>query len=116
MQLEFHQLISEVKSPLQDHVPDILASGILIYDEGSYKTYAWDGKGVPDAFRRLEFTAEIESFDNLIPFGVWKKKLLEIKNANNLEQSNVLTKSNVCPIMWPYVISKRCRGDIFAQL
>ncbi|PKA49531.1 F-box protein [Apostasia shenzhenica] len=104
-ELEFHSLLHSVNSSLMDHVPDVVASGILTFDGSGYETFAWNGRGVP----------EIIANSNLVhggcrasefPFGVWCKKQYEMENHGDHSYSSV----------WPYVVSRRCKGEIFAHV
>ncbi|KAE8702147.1 hypothetical protein F3Y22_tig00110500pilonHSYRG00144 [Hibiscus syriacus] len=47
-ELEFYNTLCEVNSPLKNHIPTVLASGILHLENGSYKIDSWDGKEVHD--------------------------------------------------------------------
>ncbi|KAI7753357.1 hypothetical protein M8C21_011119 [Ambrosia artemisiifolia] len=101
------------ESGLKNHVPNILATGIVFLENGSYKIMPWDGKGVPDVI------TEHSTIDDIFPgteypFGIWSKKLFEYKKAGMpLEELVSLGgHSNI----WPYIITKRCKGKIYAEL
>lgn len=98
---------------MQNHVPDILASGILYIENGSYKIAPWDGTGVPDAIARCDFVAENCKLDRF-PFGVWRKKQHDYRK-DGMSNYECIASSGHTGI-WPYIITKRCRGQIFAQL
>ena len=106
MQLEFYSELHKQQSPLVNHVPGILSSGVIVQEpDGSYKNYSWSGHGIPDLVEALSLVDE-GCLKGDLPFGVWgKMKLLSTNNA-------VITSPKICP----YLISKRCRGDIFANL
>ncbi|XP_059460654.1 lysine-specific demethylase JMJ21 isoform X2 [Corylus avellana] len=112
-ELEFYNLLCKVNSPLKNHIPDVLASGILYLENGSYKVVSWDGKGVPDVIAESNLSPENCKVDEY-PFGVWSKKQLEYRKAAiSIHESIGLAG---CTSIWPYIIIKRCKGKIFAQL
>ncbi|OAY79646.1 F-box protein, partial [Ananas comosus] len=41
-------LLYKVNSPLKEHVPDIVASGFIVHENGVYRTVPWNGKGLPE--------------------------------------------------------------------
>ncbi|XP_039049937.1 F-box protein At1g78280-like isoform X2 [Hibiscus syriacus] len=113
-ELEFYSALSEVNSPLKNHIPNVLASGILHLENGSYKIDSWDGKTVPSVIRNCDLIPEKLTGD-AFPFGVRSKKLFEYKKdvspeyePDNSEESTI--------IFLPYLITKRCKGKIFAKL
>lgn len=98
---------------MKDYIPEVLASGILYLENGSYKIVPWDGKGVPDVIARCNLTPEVPSGDNF-PFGIWSKKQFDYKKAGmSIHES--FSSARTASI-WPYMITKRCKGKIFAQL
>ncbi|OUZ99609.1 F-box domain [Macleaya cordata] len=111
-ELEFYNLLHKVGSPLKDHVPDVLACGILFHENGSYKTVPWDGKGVPDVIAKCNLIAG-ENAAGDFPFGVWSKTKFDCRKAG--EPTNESISSVGCSV-WPYIITTRCKGDIFAHL
>lgn len=112
-ELEFYSLLSKINSPLKDHIPDVLASGILFFENGSYTIVPWDGKGVPDVISKCNLIPE-KCMEDDFPFGLWSKKQFEYRKAGiSLNES---TSSAGGTPVWPYIITKRCKGKIFAQL
>lgn len=112
-ELEFYNLLRKVNSPLKDHIPDVLASGILYLENGSYTVVPWDGKGVPDVISKSNLVPEKCKVDGY-PFGVWNKKQIEYRKAGmSIHESS---SSARCAGIWPYIVTKRCKGKIFAQL
>lgn len=111
-ELQFYSLMQRSDCTLKNHVPNILASGIVYLEEGSYKIVPWDGKGVPDVIAKHSL---VETFaDTEYPFGIWSKKQFEYKKAGMpLEE---LVSSGGRTSIWPYIVTKRCKGKIFAQL
>ncbi|KAL0917493.1 hypothetical protein M5K25_012558 [Dendrobium thyrsiflorum] len=106
-ELEFYSLLAKKKSPLMNHVPDIIASGFVVADGSGYRTFSWDGRGVPDIIANSSFVIRDNTTDEF-PFGVWSKKQFELENHNR--------GAVMCSRMWPFIVSRRCRGDIFANL
>lgn len=60
---------------------------------------------------------------NLIPekceldgyaFGLWSKQQFEYRKAATSIHESI--SSAGCMRIWPYIITKRCKGKIFAQL
>ncbi|ESW08264.1 hypothetical protein PHAVU_009G032400 [Phaseolus vulgaris] len=112
-ELEFQSRLREANSPLSKHIPDVLASGIIYLENGSCTNLSWDGKGVPDVIVKSNIISRKCSVDDF-SFGVWGRKQLEYRNAGiPVDGSGSLAgNSNI----WPYVITKRCEGNIFAEL
>ena len=113
LQLEFYSLLCKVNSPLKDHIPDVLASGILFLDNGSYTIVPWDGKGVPDVIAKCNLVPA-KCMEDGFSFGVWSKKDFEYKKAGASTYESI--SSAECAGIWPYIITKRCKGKIFARL
>ncbi|XP_057974918.1 lysine-specific demethylase JMJ21 isoform X2 [Malania oleifera] len=111
-ELEFYSLLSKVNSPLKNHIPNILAHGFVFLENGSYKIVPWEGKGVPDVIAECNFILE-KCREDGFPFGVWSKKQYEYRRAVSICESE---SSAGCKRIWPYIITKRCNGKIFAQL
>lgn len=112
-ELQFYSLLCDTDTPLKDYIPEVLASGILYLENGLYNIVPWDGKGVPDVIARCNLTPEVPSGDNF-PFGIWSKKQFDCKKAGmSIHES--LSSARTASI-WPYMITKRCKGKIFAQL
>nr|XP_043615295.1 F-box protein At1g78280 [Erigeron canadensis] len=113
-ELEFYSLMQKSDCTLKNHVPNILASGIVLLKDGTYKIMPWDGKGVPDIIAKHR-TMVLGTFtDHEYPFGIWSKKQFEYRKAGmSLEE---LAKAGGHSNIWPYIITKRCKGKIFAEL
>ncbi|GMJ02494.1 hypothetical protein like AT1G78280 [Hibiscus trionum] len=112
-ELEFYNTLCEVNSPLKNHIPTVLASGILHLENGSYKIDSWDGKEVPDVLAKCNLIPEKGKGD-VFPFGVRSKKLFEYRKAGSPESGPGSSAGSSS--IWPYLITKRCEGKIFAQL
>ncbi|CAJ1974081.1 unnamed protein product [Sphenostylis stenocarpa] len=112
-ELEFHSLLHEANSPLSKHIPNVLASGILYLENGSSTNSSWDGKGVPDVIMKNNLISRKCGVDDF-SFGVWGKKQLEYRTAGMPVDGsgNLAGNSSI----WPYVITKRCEGNMFAEL
>lgn len=88
-----------------NHVPEVVASGLLIDENGLYRPVPWDGKGIPDVLANSEHVAA-DCGEEGFSFGVWNKKKFELRTSGSVSHSKI----------WPYIIIKRCKGDIFAHL
>ncbi|XP_054788759.1 lysine-specific demethylase JMJ21 isoform X2 [Prosopis cineraria] len=112
-ELEFYNILHEVNSPLRNCIPEGLGTGILYLDNGTYTNLPWDGKGVPDIVIKNNLTGQKGGVDDFL-FGVWGKKQFEYRNAEMPKHESVSSAghSNI----WPYIITKRCEGKIFAEL
>lgn len=99
---------------LKNHVPKILASGIVSLEKGSYEIVPWDGKGVPDVIAKHSKIVQETFPDTEYPFGIWSKKHFEYRKAGMTVED--LVSSGGQSSTWPYIITKRCKGKIFAEL
>ncbi|KAF3320802.1 F-box protein [Carex littledalei] len=104
-ELEFYNLLQKYDSPLREHVPEIVASGFLVLENGSHKTIPWDGRGVPGAISQLYPDAIGGISDDSFSFGVFRKMQTALKGFNVS-----------CKNIWPYLVTKRCKGDIFGKI
>lgn len=112
-ELEFYNLLKQVKSSLKEYVPDVLASGFISLDNGSCTVVPWDGKGVPDVI--ADFKPINENCNGYgTSFGLWRKKLFDIKKAE-FPVSEISSSSGSKKI-WPYIVTRRCKGKMFAEL
>uniref|UniRef100_A0A5B7AP33 F-box protein n=1 Tax=Davidia involucrata TaxID=16924 RepID=A0A5B7AP33_DAVIN len=110
-ELEFYSLLCKVDSSLKNHIPGVLASGILYLENGSYTIVPWDGKGVPNVIANCNWIPEnCKEVD--FPFGVWSKQQIEFRKAG----MSISDSSGGSSRIWPYIITKRCKGKIFAEL
>ncbi|TKY74386.1 F-box protein [Spatholobus suberectus] len=112
-ELEFHSLLHEANSPLNKHIPNVLATGIVYLENGSYTNLSWDGKGVPDVIEKSNLIKKKCDIDGY-SFGVWGKKQLEYRNAGMPVDESVSLAGHSS--IWPYMITKRCEGNMFADL
>ncbi|KAJ8433781.1 hypothetical protein Cgig2_025944 [Carnegiea gigantea] len=112
-ELEFYNLLCTVKSQLKEHAPDILASGLIYLDNGSYTVVPWDGRGVPDVITDCCISSE-KCKTYSAPYGLWGKMLFEC------QKSRLSTCKSISPSeskkIWPYIVTKRCDGKIFAAV
>lgn len=113
LQLEFNNLLLEANSSIRKHIPSVIASGVVYLEDGSYTNLSWDGKGVPSVISKTNIITEKCNVDGF-PFGVWGKKLLEYRNAGIPVDGSISLACNSS--IWPYVITKRCEGNMFADL
>lgn len=113
LQLEFYSLLHEVNSPIKKHIPNVLASGIVYLEDGSYTNLTWDGKGVPGVIAKSNLVGSKCDNDGF-SFGVWGKKQFEYRNAGKPVDGSVSLAGHSS--IWPYMITKRCEGKMFAEL
>ncbi|KZV56304.1 F-box protein [Dorcoceras hygrometricum] len=106
-ELEFHNILQNVKSPLKSYIPTVSASGILVSGNGSYRVFPWDGSCIPEVIDSHILSLNLKDID--YPFGIWSKKQFEYQKAQT-------PSSESSSFMWPYIVTKRCRGKIFAEL
>ncbi|GER40263.1 bifunctional arginine demethylase andlysyl-hydroxylase JMJD6 [Striga asiatica] len=112
-ELEFQNLLNHQNSSLKNCIPSVLESGILVSENGSYRVFPWDGRGIPEVIASSNLIS-VNQTDVDYPFGVLGKKQFEYQNAGKpLHNSGDCSKSS---FMWPYIVTKRCRGRIFADL
>ncbi|CAN4092437.1 unnamed protein product [Withania somnifera] len=111
-ELEFCSLLQKMNSPLRNHIPSVLVSGILYIENGLCKVQCWDGKGVPEVI--ANFTPLVEHGEADYPFGIWSKRQFGYRKAGmSLAE---LVKAGSGATIWPYVITQRCKGKIYAQI
>ncbi|XP_057786261.1 lysine-specific demethylase JMJ21 [Salvia miltiorrhiza] len=110
-ELEFYSIVHKSNYSLKNYIPSVLASGILLSENGSYRVLPWDGRGIPELI--ASFTS-IKHEEGDYPFGLCAKKNFEYQNAGRLlhESGNCAKPSSV----WPYIVTRRCRGKMFAEL
>ncbi|KAL3733117.1 hypothetical protein ACJRO7_022611 [Eucalyptus globulus] len=113
-ELEFYKLVDQVSSPLRNCIPDVLGSGLLYFeDDESLTVLPWDGQKVPDIITKYNLIPPKCSEEGF-PFGVWNKKRYEYTKAGMSINESVCSAS--CSRIWPFIITKRCKGKIYAQL
>ncbi|KAG5543961.1 hypothetical protein RHGRI_016641 [Rhododendron griersonianum] len=112
-ELEFYSLLCKVDSPLKNHIPGVLASGILFIDNGSYKIESWDGKGVPEVITSCNFISE-NCLEVDFPLGICSKQHFDLRKAGMSICESI--GSGESSIIWPYIVTKRCKGKTFAEL
>ncbi|XP_051118418.1 lysine-specific demethylase JMJ21 [Andrographis paniculata] len=113
-ELEFHNLLNKLNSSLKNHIPTVLASGILIYENGSRRALPWDGRGILDVVTTSN-SVSIRYNEVDYAFGVWGKKLFEHEIAGKLPLHE-LTNSEKSSSVWPYIVTEKCEGKIFTEL
>ncbi|KAM0904304.1 hypothetical protein ACQ4PT_018096 [Festuca glaucescens] len=104
-ELEFYELLRKVDSPLINHIPEIIASGFLVYEDGVYRTVPWDGKGMPDVLAKY-YPLELSFANNCFPLGLWSKQQFGMDSSTDVSNKPI----------WPYMVTRKCRGGIFAHV
>lgn len=98
---------------MKNHIPRVLASGILFLKDGTYQASPWDGKDIPEVIAKCNFVqANHEKIE--YPFGVWEKKQFEYTKLG-LSFLDSVNTGGVSTI-WPYMVTERCRGKTFAEM
>ncbi|XP_047341071.1 F-box protein At1g78280 [Impatiens glandulifera] len=111
-ELEFYSLLCKVKSPLVNHIPLVVGSGFIYMENESYKIVSWNGRGIPEMITNTVISEQ--SSEDEFPFGVWNRsKYLCREAGTSLYESS---HDGEYPNIWPYIITKRCKGKIFADL
>ncbi|KAH6816982.1 transferase [Perilla frutescens var. frutescens] len=112
-ELEFYNSVHKLNSSMKNYIPSVLASGILLSENESYRVLPWDGRGTPEVISSSNVTS-IKHEEADYPFGLWAKKKFEYQNAGRpLHELGNCAKTSS---MWPYIVTRRCRGKIFAEL
>uniref|UniRef100_A0A0E0KEJ4 JmjC domain-containing protein n=1 Tax=Oryza punctata TaxID=4537 RepID=A0A0E0KEJ4_ORYPU len=104
-ELEFYDLLRKLGSPLINHVPEIIASGFLVYQDGVYRTVPWDGKGLPDVLAKC-YPLEVSYANGSFPLGLWSKQLFGLSSSTDAPDRPIC----------PYMVTRKCKGDIFARI
>ncbi|TVU46770.1 hypothetical protein EJB05_06329 [Eragrostis curvula] len=104
-ELEFYDLLQRIGSPLINHIPEIIASGFLEYEDGVYRTVPWDGKGIPDVLAK-HYPLEVSYAKSCFPLGLWSKQRFGVNNTSDISKRPI----------WPYMVTRKCKGEIFARV
>lgn len=104
-ELQFYDLLRKVGSPLINHIPEIIASGFLVCQDGIYRTVPWDGKGIPDILAKY-CPLEVSYANSCFPLGLWSKQQFGMSNSTDVSNKPI----------WPYMVTRKCKGDIFARV
>ena len=114
LQLEFYDILGRANSSLKSHIPEVIASGILYFENGSYKVVPWDGKRIPDILTSSSLNFDASMLNSEFPYGIWNKTLLQQRNKGKPPAPDSF--GSLSSHVWPYIITQRCKGKIFAQL
>jgi len=90
---------------LINHVPEIIASGFLEYEDDIYRTVPWDGKGMPDVLVK-HYPLEVSYANSCFPLGLWSKQRFGTSSSPDFSNRPI----------WPYMVTRKCKGDIFARV
>ncbi|KFK42213.1 hypothetical protein AALP_AA2G226200 [Arabis alpina] len=112
-ELEFYDILGRADSSLKSHIPNVLASGILFFEKGSYKVVPWDGKRIPDIISSSNLEFDAAMMNSEFPFGIWNKTLREHRFQGKPPSDSF---SSLSSHVWPYIITQRCKGKIFGLL
>lgn len=109
-EIEFYGLLHDSGSPLNNHVPYVLASGFLFFRNGSYESILWDGIEVPCIPTNFNVFSE-NNLPSNYPFSTWNKAKVEsilLGKTMPFKEGNC---SNASMPVWPYLITKHCKGE-----
>jgi len=90
---------------LINHIPEIIASGFLEYEDDIYRTVPWDGKGMPDVLVK-HYPLEVSYAYSCFPLGLWSKQRFGTSSSPDVSNRPI----------WPYMVTRKCKGDIFARV
>ncbi|CAH9085706.1 unnamed protein product [Cuscuta epithymum] len=111
-ELEFYSVLEKVSSPLKEHIPDVLASGIVYIENGLCRVMPWNGKDVSEVISNcVSFHGEHQKGN--YPYGIWRKMQFDYRNVG-ISPYELATSNDV--EVWPYVVTQRCRGKTLADL
>ncbi|XP_078440783.1 putative glycosyltransferase [Wolffia australiana] len=105
-ELEFYSLLHAVRSPLSEYVPEVLCSGVLVQQpDGSCKNCSWSGRRIHDIIENLS-VGNCTTINDDYSLGIWAKMEFSSRKDDILSTAK----------MWPYLITKRCRGSLFSDI
>lgn len=114
-ELEFYNLLKNSGLSLINHVPQVLATGILCFINGSYESVPWDGKGVPPILAQFDLFTK-NSWSSHSSFSTWNKANVETITSGQKKSCHEENCFNTSTSVWPYLITKRCKGENFAHI
>ncbi|CAM6089280.1 unnamed protein product [Calypogeia fissa] len=114
-ELEFYTLLKESGSPFQDVVPQFVTSGILYPDGEDYKAVAWDGReDCPLVYSKESIVGRKRSRESE---GLGKGRFRTRWAANNItSRKDKIDPSTQEATLWPYLVTKRCRGRTLSEV
>ncbi|CAK9268959.1 unnamed protein product [Sphagnum jensenii] len=123
-QLQFYHELVQSKSSLRNCVPTLIATGILIKDGEEYRALPWDGTSECPSVNRVEKVGKKRQQDVAEDYKItcrakWSDSQIE-KEETSMGQCNGLvnmrTSKEEEPILWPFLVEKRCEGTNLTQL
>ncbi|KAI5061372.1 hypothetical protein GOP47_0023877 [Adiantum capillus-veneris] len=106
-ELQFYSVVKKSGSPLRHVIPEIVASGIVYLEKGSYKAVAWDGQNEPNyeiqkknSFRSGEFHR-----------ARWNQAVLNPSYTDWSEEDVPEGRNTQCP----YIVTSKCDGQDLAH-
>jgi hypothetical protein len=123
-QLQFYHELVQSKSSLRNCVPTLIATGILIKDGEEYRVLPWDGTSECPSVNRVEKVGKKRQQDVAEDYKItcrakWSDSQIE-KEETSMGQCNgsvnMRTSKEEEPILWPFLVEKRCEGTNLTQL
>ncbi|CAK9871623.1 unnamed protein product [Sphagnum jensenii] len=123
-QLQFYHELVQSKSSLRNCVPTLIATGILIKDGEEYRVLPWDGTSECPSVNRVEKFGkkrqqDVAEDDKITCRAKWSDSQIE-KEETSMRQCNgsvnMRTSKEEEPILWPFLVEKRCEGTNLTQL
>ena len=115
LQLEFYNLLNNSGSSLINHVPQVLATGILCLNNGSYEYALLDGKWVPPIIAKFDLFTE-NNWSSHYLFSTWNKADVEINISGLKKSCHEENCFNTSTSVWTYLITMRCKGENFTGM
>lgn len=73
----------------------------------------WDGKGILDVIAKSDLV--LDNFREVdFPFGIWNKKHFEYRKAGMSLHESISSCGHSS--IWPYIVTKRCKGMLLSEL
>ncbi len=124
MQLQFYHELVQSKSSLRNCVPTLIATGILIKDGEEYRVLPWDGTSeCPSSVNQFEkvgkkWQQDVPEDDKITCRAKWSDSQIEKEETSmgRCGSVNMRTLKEEEPILWPFLVEKRCEGTNLTQL
>ncbi|CAK9218145.1 unnamed protein product [Sphagnum troendelagicum] len=123
-QLQFYHELVQSKSSLRNCVPTLIATGILIKDGEEYRVLPWDGTSECPSVNRVEKVGKKRQQDVAEDYKItcrakWSDSQIEKEETSMGQRNgsvNMRTSKEEEPILWPFLVEKRCEGTNLTQL
>lgn len=123
VQLQFYHELVQSKSSLRNYVPTLIATGILVKDGEEYRVLPWDGTSECPSVNRVEKVGkkrqqDVPEDDKIICRAKWSDSQIDDETSMGRCNGsvNMRTLKEEEPILWPFLVEKRCEGTNLTQL